>query len=704
MLDYLNDYISKTFSVVNIPNIQASDILEIFIIAILIYQISKRLTDTRLFVVAKGILVLLLFYGLLILTHLDILASIFQWLIILCVICIVLACQPELKKIMESAGSKNYIKEFINWWKRDENKEKQLEFSDETVDAIVEACEQMSKTKTGALIVFELDTPLEDIVATGIKLDALITKQLLIQIFEKNTPLHDGALVIKHNRIESATCYLPLSNNLNINKDLGTRHRAGIGVTEQVECFVVIVSEETGAISYVQNGNIRHKVSLKELKLMLNRIQHRKDPIKKKHFDPVKNIRLKNTKHKLIAFVGAIAIWFTILNIIDPVSTRRLSNINIDVINGDIITSAEQTYEVLENNAVSVIIKGRRSVIDNITLEDIEAVADIENMSKVYNVPINIKLLNGFSDHAEITYQSQDNVKILMDTISEKVVKVEYEQVGKLAEDTYINNISTHNEVITIKGANSVVSTIDKVVLPVDVTGATKSFSNTVSPKVYDRNGDEIDLNKLKLSDNKFTVTVEMLNTKTVNLNINILDSVDSAYKIKTFDVEKDSITIGAEDEILELLENIVIDLDITEDIQNITSNKLVKTIDINDYLSDNMVVASSNSKININIEIETPIEKEITVDIDNIEIKGLSSKFDCNIIDNKYTFKLKGYKEDLDKINKENLLLSIDIHYDNSIENEADLLVETEDTEDLNGITFEIIDLPVIEYELIKK
>ena len=701
MLDYINDFINKTFTVVNMPNIQIIDIIEIIILAVIIYQVTKRIADTRIFIVAKGILILILLYGLLIMTHLNVLASIFQWFIILCVICTILASQPEIKKIMESTGSKNYITEFINWWKRDKEKNQYLEFSDETLEAIVEACDQMSKAKTGALIVFELDTPLKDIVATGIKLDALITKQLLIQIFEKNTPLHDGAVVVKHDRVESATCYLPLSNNLNINKDLGTRHRAGIGITEQVECFVLIVSEETGSISYVQDGKIRHKVSLKELKLMLGRIQHRKDS-KKKAFESVKNIRVRNTKSKLRAVVGAIAIWFAVLSIIDPITTRRFSGIDVDVVNGDAITSAEQTYEVLNNRPISIIVKARRSILDSITTADIKATADINDMSKVYNVPITVELLNGKGDYSEITYQSTENLKIMIDTISEKVVKIEIDKQGEIQDGTYIKDIKSSEEVVTIKGANSVISVIDKVVLPIDITGHTESFSKTLNPVVYDRNGEQIPLDKLQLSSTQFKANIEMLNTKTVPLNISIANK-DTEFNILTYTVDKNVITVGADDDTLDEIESIDIELDITDDINNITSNKLIKTIDLVEYMQDGIVVANTNTKLNLEIDLETPIETDIRIDTDNIEIKRLISKFNCEIINGDYTLKVKGYERDLEDIDIQDFKLTLDLNYSTEEYGEKELLVEI-NTNNEEEKTIEVINVPTIKYRLKQK
>ena len=131
----------------------------------------------------------------------------------------------------------------------------------------------MSEVKTGALIVLERETHLYEYENTGIPLDAVVSSQLLVNIFEHNTPLHDGAVLIREDRIAAATCYLPLSDNMDLSKKLGTRHRAGVGISEQSDCFVLIVSEETGAVSYAQNGRLHAAVSPSELRRALQEAQ-----------------------------------------------------------------------------------------------------------------------------------------------------------------------------------------------------------------------------------------------------------------------------------------------------------------------------------------------------------------------------------------------------------------------------------------------
>ena len=148
-------------------------------------------------------------------------------------------------------------------------------FSDKTIDELVRACFAMGRVKTGALIVMEDEINLGEYIRTGIDVDAILTSQLLINIFEKNTPLHDGAIIIRGDRITSATCYLPLSDNMRISKDLGTRHRAALGMSEVCDALVIAVSEETGLVSVAMGGQLDRGITREELRKRLSQIQYR---------------------------------------------------------------------------------------------------------------------------------------------------------------------------------------------------------------------------------------------------------------------------------------------------------------------------------------------------------------------------------------------------------------------------------------------
>ena len=243
-------YFKTYFDWFYIPRITVTDVIEIVIIAILIYYIMDWFKKTRAWTLIKGILVLLLFTGIAMLFQFNTILWIFKNTISVGVIAVIIIFQPEFRRALEQLGRKNFI---FSLFSTDDTKPGRM-IDRKVLNEIAKAVFAMAEVKTGALIVIEQDVKLGDYERTGIAIDAEVTSQLLINIFEHNTPLHDGAVLIRDNRIVSATCYLPLSDNLDINKSLGTRHRAGIGVSEVSDSITVIVSEETGGVSLAYNG------------------------------------------------------------------------------------------------------------------------------------------------------------------------------------------------------------------------------------------------------------------------------------------------------------------------------------------------------------------------------------------------------------------------------------------------------------------
>lgn len=186
-------------------------------------------------------------------------------------IALVIIFQPELRNALENIGGKNIFGSLFSLGKTEE-----VSFSDHTIDELVKASYAMGKVKTGALMVIEDKIPLHEYVRTGIDVDAIVSSQILINIFEKNTPLHDGAVIIRGDRVVSATCYLPLSDSMRLSKDLGTRHRAAVGVSEKNDSLTIIVSEETGKVSVAYAGEIYRGIQQEELAKKLKELQHRK--------------------------------------------------------------------------------------------------------------------------------------------------------------------------------------------------------------------------------------------------------------------------------------------------------------------------------------------------------------------------------------------------------------------------------------------
>ena len=271
-MNSVNQFLEKYVSKISLPSIGIIDIIEILIISVFIYQFMIWIKQTRAYTLLKGIMVVLCFVIVIYIFHMNTLIWIINNVATVMLTALVIIFQPELRKILEQLGQKNIIASVIPF---ESGKEVQARFTDKTINEIVKACFDMGEVKTGALIVIEQDVVLTEYERTGILLDSLITSQLLINIFEHNTPLHDGAVIVRGNRIVAATCYLPLSDNMELSKQLGTRHRAGVGISEVSDSFTIIVSEETGEVSTAMNGVLKRNITSAQLKEQLLHVQNK---------------------------------------------------------------------------------------------------------------------------------------------------------------------------------------------------------------------------------------------------------------------------------------------------------------------------------------------------------------------------------------------------------------------------------------------
>ena len=262
LLGMLSGHLSR----LTLPGVGPNDIIDILLISFFVYQFIVWIKTTRAYTLLKGILIILAFLLLSYILRLNTILWIVRNLANILITAVIIIFQPELRKVLESLGQREFISSLLPFTPGQEVVER---FTDKTVAEIVKACFDMAAVKTGALIVIERDVRLSEYERTGIKIDAALTSQLLINIFEKNTPLHDGAVLVRGNRIVAATCYLPLSDNMELSKQLGTRHRAGIGISEVSDSLTVIVSEETGHVSIAKEGRLSRCYDAAELKKAL---------------------------------------------------------------------------------------------------------------------------------------------------------------------------------------------------------------------------------------------------------------------------------------------------------------------------------------------------------------------------------------------------------------------------------------------------
>lgn len=215
----------------------------------------------------KGMLLLGLIFLAAVILEMNVVLWVFRNAMVVGIMALLVIFQPELRGALEQLGRKNILTNLASF---DSQKGKNERYTEKSIQAIVKATYDMAKVKTGALIVVEKEIQCREYERTGIPIDAEISSQLIVNIFEHNTPLHDGAVLVRDNRIVAATCYLPLSNNLQVSKELGTRHRAGLGISEVSDSLTVIVSEETGFVSLAYDGKLYRKIDADTLQLRLS--------------------------------------------------------------------------------------------------------------------------------------------------------------------------------------------------------------------------------------------------------------------------------------------------------------------------------------------------------------------------------------------------------------------------------------------------
>lgn len=649
------------------PKLGISDILEIAIIVFATYKLIERTKYTRTWTIIKGILFFFVFYLISCIFSFNIIEYVFENAVTLLGFTIIGLFQPELRRIFEQLGNKNFSKPIFSFGKK---KEKHKNFSDNTIKELTNAAFSLGAAKTGALIVIEKQTPLDEYISTGIPINGKITSSLLINIFEKNTPLHDGAVIIRNDEIVSATCYLPLSNDPQISKTLGTRHRAAIGINEAVDCFVIVVSEETGAVSIVRNRKLLHNISKENFENELTKLQETNYnliniPQKKSH----KEFFKRNFKNKIAALIVGVLLWFTLMNISDPISTKSFYDIPINVSNAQNLKDINKTYSIQENQTISVVLKGHRSLLDTMSKDDITTSVDVTKLSSINTSEINIDVKSGL----EVISSSQKTVDVEIDDIAHAEWPVEVEQTGTVLKEHWINKIKLDNETLLISGPKTLLNKINQVKVSVDITNKKDGDKTTVTPVLYDKNGDIMDNSKFSFNSDSITATILLYKTKTVPVKITTTDEEGSQGIVKDISFSPEEITIAGPDDILNKTNTLNISIPVKIDITNNNSSEMSKTININDYLPKDVILASKDEKVVINITFTPYAKKEVTLKTSSIKILGLKNNYKVTFSEDTFTTTVIAPEKEIQNINSSNLTSSFD--FSNYTEGEYEII-----------------------------
>lgn len=284
-MNTISEYV--TTAVNYIKTIGVADAFDILIVAFVIYELMRLIRRANVSRVARGIIVLLLALWLSGVLHLSVINFLLSRALELGLIALVIIFQPELRRVLEKVGSRSRLTGIFG-------NEFQSLHTEGAINQTVLACTDMSRSKTGALIIFARDNQLSDPISTGTLIDAAVTSELLKNLFFKNSPLHDGAAIIRDGRIVAAGCILPVSKNTHLSRELGTRHRAGIGISEESDAIVVIVSEETGAISVAEDGMLKRHLSPETVETLLRKELVPDDAVATRKWSPLDFFRGKS--------------------------------------------------------------------------------------------------------------------------------------------------------------------------------------------------------------------------------------------------------------------------------------------------------------------------------------------------------------------------------------------------------------------------
>ncbi len=265
----MREFLRQILHYIQSVKIQPKNIVEMLILAVLIYFLIIWVKRSRAWSLLRGVAVLLVFILIANILELNVLTYIADRTLNILVIALLILFQPELRAALEQIGQGKFIRGFF----RVGRSQSTAWYPSEVVEAVIDATYVMAQNRTGALIVLEREINLTDYIKTGIRLDAVASSALLINIFEHNTPLHDGAVIMQGGKVTAATCYLPLSQNMTIGKELGTRHRAAIGLSEETDSWVIVVSEETGQVSLARKGELTQNLRPDELRNLLMTIE-----------------------------------------------------------------------------------------------------------------------------------------------------------------------------------------------------------------------------------------------------------------------------------------------------------------------------------------------------------------------------------------------------------------------------------------------
>ncbi len=373
----------------------------------------------------------------------------------------------------------------------------------------------------------------------------------------------------------------------------------------------------------------------------------------------MKNRILDHFGLKLLSLIIAIVVWIIVANVDDYTTTKQISGIEIEFINGDAITEKNKVYEVPDGTSIDIVVKGRRSIVEKLTNEDFKAVADLSKMSITNAVAVNVSAVSSYVAK-ELTISYTNNaVNIAVEDKLQKQLPITVRTNSDVAEGYAIRNKTASPNLITVEGAESVVNTIEEVAVDVDVKGADKSLSAYATPVFLDKNGEAIDSSKFDYDVKEVEVAVEILKTKELKVKVKTKGEPIQGYAVAGVDYQPTSILVVGEAADLAKVDDIVID---DVDVTNLARD-LEIPVALADYLPSGITLAEDTQEVMVKVAIEKIEEKMLVINADEINIVGKAAELNYEFVENiSYTLKVKGLSKDLENLKVTNLIPSIDV------------------------------------------
>lgn len=633
----MEDYYRLVVNGLSLPKIGPIDIFEIILLVYICYYLAKAVRGTRAWLIIKGIVIIAIVYMVAYLIGLKVTVILFQSILIFMLVALVVIMQPELRRLVEKLGSSKLngsIIELVRSIKGNSNTGYKMRYSDNTIQEILKAVEVMSKNKVGALVVIEFDVPLNEYIDTGIGVDAKISSELLINIFEPNTPLHDGALIIRDNKIISCTAYLPLADDKCIGKDLGTRHRAAIGVSGVTDCIVITVSEETGRVSFTKKGKIDKGLTVQELGEKLNDNQKVESiELGTNRGRSVSSLFKSNLYLKLVTTLAVLIMWVSMINTTDPIISKTFNNVPIKVINEAILTELKYAHKIIGSDTVNVKITDRKSKIDTIDISDISVVADLRTLSITNSVYLNALVNKNSTAQIEL---SKKSINVDIEDIITTEMRIDTILEGDENSKYFISNIGLDTNRVTISGAKSVVSKIGKAIVVVDQSKLTEDTQINKQIIVVDKNGEEIDKSNLSLSVQDVTVDIQLYDIKNIGLGIELVfNNVKLEELIESIEYSMEDIYIAGRKELLEQINVLSITVPIDVKVGEVSKSTFIKSVDLNEYTEwEETIIPDDYSNLNIQLNFK-PFELLVEcIDVSDIEIKNSKDRYRYTLLE----------------------------------------------------------------------